>query len=456
MKQMMRLLACLLVLMMAASCALGVEKAAQLTEMDALEHYPAYVCDSETGKWSVHAYQADALMDRFWSFGIKNSSFTVVFHLAAEGDVRTGVWTPILRLYAIDGETINARAVSLMANGQRYDFAASSAQVRNGRYSAECITVPLNAEGLAFVSSMQQVEEASIRLIGDEVYTVSLSRSAETGRRALEAESLRQLGYGVELLENLGASDYRLWDLSAEAWEREYGYRPAVTVGSVSAAIGETALTDTMGMVIPEITSDAAQTAQNMLVEYGFLSGETTRKFDENAVAAVLRAQKYLGRVSTGCFDEALAQAMADGRCGEAADETAMQQLGSAAQVGLERFWFAQGVSASANPDTLRSVVNADNLFLVADGCINSLSAQEMHLFVEMKASVVYNGQYTYQAELVCEGSEGTALDTRLLPLAQARLLVYAEIPAALAADENAQWSIVLEQNGESLVIDLQ
>ena len=126
------------------------------------------------------------------------------------------------------------------------------------------------------------------------------------------------------------------------------------------------------------------------------------------------------------------------------------------ASMEIGAFWFAQGVSASANPDTLRSVVNADNLFLVADGCINSLSAQEMHLFVEMKASVVYNGQYAYQAELVCEGSEGTALDTRLLPLAQSRLLVYAEIPAALAADEGAQWSIVLEHEGESLTIELQ
>ena len=90
MKQMMKLLACVLALMMTASCALGVEKAAQLVKMDAREHYPAYVCDSETGKWSVHAYQADALMDRFWSFGIKNSSFTVVFHLAAEGCPQTG------------------------------------------------------------------------------------------------------------------------------------------------------------------------------------------------------------------------------------------------------------------------------------------------------------------------------------------------------------------------------
>lgn len=456
MKQTMRLLACLLVLMMTASCAYGAQKAAQLVEADALKHYPAYVMDNETGKWSVHAYQADALLDRFWNFGIKNSSFTAVFHLAAEGDMRTGVWTPVLRVYAIDGETINARAVSLMVNGQRCDFAASSAQVRNGRYSAECITVPLNAEGLQFVLGMQQAEEAAVRLIGDEVYTVSLNRSAATGRRALEAESLSQLTHGVALLNELGVEEYRLWDLSADAWEREYGYRPAVTTGSVGETLKGAALTDEMGMVLPDITSDAAQAAQNLLAQYGFLSGEITRKFDENAVAAVLRAQKYLGRVPTGCFDEALAQAMAEGRRTETADEMALQQLGSAAQIGLERYWFARGVSASANPDTLRSVANADNVFLVADGLINSLSAQEMHLFVEMKASVVYNGQYAYQAELVCEGSKGTSLDTLLLPLAQTRLMIYAEIPAALAADEAAQWSIVLEHGGESLAIDLQ
>ncbi len=131
-------------------------------------------------------------------------------------------------------------------------------------------------------------------------------------------------------------------------------------------------------------------------------------------------------------------------------------QLGSVAQVPVEPFWFADAVSASANPEAMRSVANKDNVLLAADGLIRNLSAEEMHLFMQLKAKVVYNDAYAYEAELVCECSGGTGLDVRLLPLGEARLVVYAEIPAQLAADAEAQWNIVLEADGEQLVIALQ
>jgi len=153
MKKILRMVLCLLMCaaMMSAACAEGVELAAKLMEMEQFAHYPSFVQDEETGKWSVQTYQADALADRFWNYGIKNSSRIVVFHLAAEGDAHTGVWTPVLRFYHMDGETIGARAVSMLVDGVRYDLAASSAEVKNGRYSAECITVPLTAEAMPLV-----------------------------------------------------------------------------------------------------------------------------------------------------------------------------------------------------------------------------------------------------------------------------------------------------------------
>ena len=75
---------------------------------------------------------------------------------------------------------------------------------------------------------------------------------------------------------------------------------------------------------------------------------------------------------------------------------------------------------------------------------------------MQLDASVIYNGQYAYEAELVCECSDSTALDTRLLPLAQARLMVYAEIPAALAQNDEAQWSIAFTCGDDSLIFELQ
>jgi len=456
MKNAVKMLLCVLLCLMTLTCAQGVECAGKLVEMENLQHYPSYNCDPETGRWTVHAYQADALMDRFWDYGMRNSSRAVVFHLAAEGDARTGVWTPVLRFYHIDGGMINARAVSILLGGQRYDLAASSQSVTHNRHTAECITVPLNALGMQVAQAMQQADTVTVRLIGEEVYTLTVSRSVTNDRQGMEGTSLTQLDAGIALLGELGVDSYALWDLSARAWEKEYGFLPAVTVGSVGDTLCEKRLTDRMGMILPDASGEAAVAAQEKLIEYGFLSGTAYWKVNAAAVEATLRAQKYLNRVPTGCVDAALLDALAEGRRAEAEKDPALLSLGAEAQVGLERYWFADGVSASANAESLRSVVNADNVFLIADGLIRNLSAEELHLFMQVEASVVYNDRYAYEAELVCECSDGTELDTRLLPMAQARLLAYAEIPAALAADESAQWSIAFELGGESLVIDLE
>jgi len=456
MKKTVKTLLCMLLCLMFMTCAQAVECAGELVEMENLQHYPSYQYDDETGKWTIHAYQADALMDRFWDFGRRNSSRTVVFHLAAEGDARTGVWTPVLRFYHIDGQHTNARAVSILVDGMRYDLAASSERVVRSQHTAECITVPLNEQGMQVAAAMQQAEQVTLRLIGDDIYTLDVNRSATASRQALEGESLVQLEAGMKLLNELGADSYALWDLSAIAWQNEHGYLPAVTQGSVGDTLCDKSLSDVMGMILPDDSGEAAVAAQEKLIEYGFLSGTAYWKMNDAAVEAALRAQKYLNRVSTGCVDAALLDALAQGRCTEAEDEPVLLALGEEAQVALNRYWFADGVSASANEESLRSVGNADNTFLIADGVLRNLGTEELHLFMQMTASVVYNGRYAYEAELVCECSDGAELDTRLLPMAQARLLAYAEIPSALAADEQAQWSIAFELDGETLVIDLE
>lgn len=458
MKKLMKLLLCvmLMVITVSAACAEGVTCAGKMVELEQFAHYPAYACDEESGRWNVHAYQADALLDRFWTFGMKNSLRTVIFHLAAEGDARTGVWTPVLRFYYIDGEATGARAVSVLAEGERFDMAASSEIVRNGRYSAECITVPLDAQSMQLVERMLEAQQVTVRLIGERMHTTTIDRAAENSRFAVEAASLVQLESGMELLRALGIQQYGLWDLSADAWEALYGFRPLTTKTQAANALADLPLDDEMGMILPDDTGDAVVLAQEALIAQGFLSGTPARLFDDQAEEAVLRAQTYLGRVQTGCFDAALMDALAEGYSAELPDAPVMHKLGETAEIGLSRFWFADAVSASANPESMRSVVNADNVFLAADGVMKNLSVQEMHLFMNLKASVVYNGQYAYDAEAVCECSGGTQLDSRLLPLAQARLMVCAEIPAALAKDSSAQWRIVFTAGNEELAFDLQ
>lgn len=456
MKNTVKILVCMLLCLMTLTCAYGAECAGKLVDHESLLHYPSYVCDEETGKWSVHAYQADALMDRFWDYGMRSSQRMVVFHLAAEGDARTGVWTPVLRFYHIDGGMIRARAVSILVEDQRFDLAASSESVSHNRHTAECITVPLNEQGMQVAAAMAKAETVTVRLIGDEEYTVTINSNASSERYAVEGASLAVMASGMKLMSELGMDSYGLWDLSARAWEKEHGYLPAVTEGSVTDVLCEKRLTDKLGMVLPDASGDAAVAAQEKLIEYGFLNGTAYWKMTEEAEEAVLRAQQYLGRVPTGCVDAALLDALAEGRKAEMKKSPAMQSVGEDAELCVERYWFASGVSASANAESLRTTANADNVFLIADGFLRNLSVQELHLFMQMEANMIYNGKYAYEAELAVETSGGTELDTRLLPMAQARLLAYAEIPAALAADEDAQWSVVFELDGESLTIDLE
>jgi len=64
-----------------------------------------------------------------------------------------------------------------------------------------------------------------------------------------------------------------------------------------------------------------------------------------------------------------------------------------------------------------------------------TVSTAEMSLFSDLTATAVYNGEYRYECQIVCESNGGERFDTVLLPLASARLVIYAEIPATLAGE---------------------
>lgn len=453
----------LLGMLLAASLTAGaaaqgeaLECAAKPVEVRSFEHYPSHAYDSETGKWSVRSNQADALIDRFWTYGASSGSRTCVFNLELEGNVVTGVWTPVLRFYYMNGNRIDASAVSVLAGETRYDFAAVSSDATDGYYRAECISVPLNWEAMSAVQAMMECEEITVRLIGERIYTVDIKRESPNTREKVEGSSLTGLASAMELLEEAGLNDYDLWDLSADAWKNEYGFAPAFACSQVVKTIGETTVRDDFGMVMRNDQTTAAKAAQNVLAKYGFMNGAVYSSFNSDAVDAVKRAQHYLGMVETGCMDAQLEMALASGRAEEAAAAFEMQPVGGVAQIALNRYWFADGVSASAGPESVRTVLNKDNVLLAADGWIRNVSTRDLSLFTELEAQVVYGDDYAFEADLVCECDNGTDLDMTMLPMAQARLIVYAEIPAWLAEEEGASWRIVFTASGENLEYELQ
>ena len=441
----------------AAAQAGAVERAAAPLEMKSFEHYASHTYDSASGRWSVHSSQADALMDRFWSYAEDYQTALCAFHLELEGNVNTGVMTPVLRFYYADGQRdINASAVSLLVGDVRYDLAASSSFIKHDKEEAELISVPLTAESLAAVDALIEAEEASVRLIGDYLYTAELDRDTTGTRSRIEVASLNTLKADLALMEEAGLSEYRMWDLSAAAWESQYGFKPDFEQYAVVKTIDDVKILDDFGMIIRANQTNAAKKMQEILVEYGYMSGTVTTTFTYDATNAVRRAQKYLGRIVTGCMDVHLAEALAQPRETEEEKVFELQPLSDVAEVALERYWFAGGVSASESVSDMRTVLNGDNVFLAADGFIRNVAPRELHLFMEVEAKVVYGGKYEYEATIVCERNEGRELDSMLLPMAQSRMIVYAEVPAYLAQEEGADWRIELTANGETLEFELQ
>jgi len=442
-------------------CAYGettvVPRAAAPVEISSFERYPSYSLDEATGKWSVHTNQTDALLERFWDYDSRYNTELCIFHLSVEGNAQTGIWSPVLKFYYADGrDDINATAVSILVDGVRYDLAAASGWETNAGGRAEVITAPLTAESLEVIDAMNNGTEIRIRLIGDEIYTTELDRTSRIARRQMEAASLEGLAASYQQFLDAGLADYELWDLSAAAWDSKYGFEPACIKSTVSLSIGDVAIEDDFGMILPYTRGKTALAAQEILINSGFLSGQTTEYFGDKAESAVRRAQQFLGLIETGCMDAQLVQALNEAPTTEEPAVPELHELANTAQLSLNRYWFADGVSASREGAGLRTVSNSDNVFLVADGYIRNLSAAQLHLFMQVEAKVVYRDLYRFDASVVCEANQGRALDTLMLPMAQSRLLVYAEVPAYLAMEDDGAWKIELTVSGETLSLNLE
>lgn len=438
------------------ACAADIERAAQLPEIEALERYPSYVCDDATGRWSVRTNQADGLMDRFWTYGKANSTALCAFDVEIEGNARTGICTPVLRFYYMDGLKIDATAVSILIGETRYDLAAVSSTVENERHTAEVISAPLNMQAMKLVEALGNAEKASVRLIGERIYTFELDLNTTNSRRRIETASLNGMDAAKVLLNEAGLDKYSLWDLSAAAWKAEYGFEPAISESTVVKTIGETKVTDDFGMVIRNNQTQAAKTAQEILIAHGFMSGTATSTFGENSSNAARRAQHYLGLIETGCMDYQLEKALAAGVTAESAEEAELVSLGEGLDLRLDRYWFATGIAPVNSAESMYEVSNQDNVFLAVDGWVRNASAQELRLFTQIEAKIVYNDSYSFDANVVCERDTGNSLDMTMLPMAQSRMIVYGEIPAWLANDEDGAWRIELISGNDSLEYELQ
>lgn len=422
-----------------AACAETVQRAAAPLEVRDFEHYPSYNNDTETDRWSLRANEADALSYRFEDYAESSSGEVCAFWLEARGNAVTGVWTPVLCIRYEGVDEIAARAVSILVDGVRYDFAARTVSAAD---EPELICAPLTAQAVEALRSLSGAEKVQIRLMGEEIYTAEIDPDTANTRRRIEAASLNGIDAGLALMDGLGVQEYALWDLSEADWKQQYGFAPLFAKSAVENMLGEAELTDDFGMVEYGDQTKAARVAQEILIDAGFLSGSAATTYGKSAEAAARRAQQYLGMAETGCVDAQLVKALEQGRTEDEAQVSEWRALGSAAQVAIGRFWLADGVGAANAPGSVQAAGNSDNVLLIADGEIRNTLAEELKLFSGVEAKAVFGGIYEYEANVLCETNGGSALDMSLLPMAKARLIVYAEVPAELA--EESGWVIRL------------
>lgn len=455
---MKKMLVLLLVLLMSVSAAAeGIPGANAIVDYAAMaQHYAAYSVDAQSGIFSARTNEAEALLDWFWVDGSRSKE-AVVFYLEVAGNRDTGVLTPAIKVMYIGPKTINATAVSFLAEGTRYDFAAFTQKVTFDGKTAEMTTVPLTKEGLAVLNALENAPVARIRLIGDDVDTTVLDAESTGTYSRMAYAGVKGIPAMRRLLADAGMNEYDLWDYSAAAWAQQ-GVDCKYVTAAVNQLVAETEVSDQYGMILPGTSGTAARRAQQLLIDAGFMAGSTQTQVNTRVVKAVLRAQRHFGLLETGCIDAQLTDRLASGAALETAQAPVMNgtPVGTTAEMELTRYWFADAVNVQRGIQVDRKPVNSDNVLLIADGTVLNTASSTIRLGIELRASVVYNGERRYDALLVCACNEETTLDTFLIPGATARMLLYAEVPAPLAADNGAEWTVEVSSGSETVTFTLE
>ena len=441
MKKIIALFAALVLL--AASCALAeTSLPAAMPEIDPanFEKYASFAMDESTGAWSVRSIEADAALERF---AANASSYTnlACFTLELNGSARTGLVVPTLAVYS---NRASFDAISIRIGDARHDFTGVSTEVAAGGVACRKLAMPMDAEDLETLRALSDADSAVVRLHGDNVYTLKLTRKERYSNAKEQIETSSLAGMRT-MLDAVDWSKYDLWDLNEAVWIAQTGVRPQRQTVQLGSAEGDVRLSADLEMLSRGESGSSVIALQKLLVSAGFLQTVGDSSFGRSVQQAVRRAQQFYGLPVTGSADRTLIDCLTGAAVpAEAEDaEWSGEVLGETAELSLDRWWFAPSVQ-TAKGGSERSAMNSDNLLWIADGRIRCLSAEELDLYRNISGKLICDGKYEYAAAIVCESDGGAQFASSLLPLEEARLVVYAEVPAA-ARRAPHEWTLRLQ-----------
>lgn len=434
-----------------------------------LETYSGFSLDESIGEWRLSSNQALAMLDEVQSGALSgySSKGSCFFELCISGNEKTGWIQPALMVYYVGSRRMEPSAVSFLLDGVRYDLSLIPADPIEGS-SMECMTAALNQDGLALMKKMAQADELKLRLHGNKIYSTTLKSkvsSSANSRVQVESASLKTLEPVLSALDVLNIEAYNRWDENARIWEKKNGQKPlfAQTVLAEQTALEDAPKpTGSWGMLIVGDKGSSVRSLHKRLGQAGYLVDADSSRFDKLTRKAIMRFQQLNNLVPLGSADqltlnllfgatletqaakpESQSKPIAITESETAAQRGLVYSVENVAAISLERCELARQVSPSGAIDGTGAVgvANSDNLLFIARGTIQNLSAEELNFYFQLPATLVYDGKYTFPCTLQCEADGGLRFDAALLPMAQADLVVTAEIPESLV-EQSGDWAL--------------
>ena len=427
----------------------------------AFKKYSVYQYDPDSGDWNVRANEVTAALMFIDAEAGGYSDGLCYFYLEITGNARTGMVIPVLNVIYTGTKAVNASAISFRVGSVRYDFAAAREPAAVISRKADLIRIPLDNAGIAMLNEMLSAGSAHVFVHGDVKYTceAAVKDKYKNSKEQIEALSLINLGPMLTELSAIGMDHYGLWDLNAALWELNAGFRPHMDSAELYGGgdYNGLELDKTFNMLSPGVTGKSVTALQNRLIELHYMEGKTDGKYGDATVAAIRAIQKYMGMVETGSVDRALCDALfIDGILPAEAATTVtsalpLDNLGTV-ELRVDRYWFAPAVIATKSGGALamRGAANLDNILMIFDGAVRNSGVQALELNWQMSAAITYENMYTFSCSLTCERDEGSGFGESLIPLAESRLVIYAEIPKALAASAG-KWALRIGMGDDSL-----
>lgn len=405
--------------------------------------YAAYAVDADGG-WTSRDIVSARILAEAGAGSVKErmNAGTALLAPSVRGDGEHGYVEAVLHVYVFRHSPVNVSGISIVTGGVRYDVITGAAAEKIGAYACERVDIPLDKTGLEMLESISE-NGCSLYVYGEgRPFTAEIVSDGELAAvRSLLAE----------LPENY-SGEYGLWDENVSRWPDDRKRIDAVVTGSG----GEY---DDMLMapfdIMDTSAGDSVKRLQEKLGENGFYTGSADGKFAAGTRSAVLAAQRYYGLMETGVPDRRLLDCLWGGSIAAEGQKNPADSLTDCGMVriSIDGYWFADRVTPAGGMHAGNDVspLSSGNTLLAACGTIVNADAGEIQLPIVMSARLVLDGKYTYPCSVRCEKNGASYYETSLIPLEEARLVIYAEVPAAAMEIEDRKLIITIyDGSGEN------